>query len=121
MRQPTGSPRLYTLFSVQFFGLPGPKKYAMSPRRISLPVFWAGACAETCNDAIASPATTTADDRMVVSVRRIPDLLYARTQQQCAADSLPEIRAGGAKAAAVRGPRALDGVLLGHTPARTCG
>src|SRR6185436_13448368 len=76
MRQPTGSPRLYTLFSVQFFGLPGPKKYVMSPRRISLPVFCAGACADTCNDAIASPATTTADDRMMVSVLRIPDLLY---------------------------------------------
>jgi len=60
---------------VQFFGLPGPKKYVMSPRRISLPVFWAGAWADRCNEAIASPAMTTADDRMMVSVLRIPDLL----------------------------------------------
>src|SRR5215470_17036505 len=95
MRQPTGSPRLYTLFSVQFFGLPGPKKYAMSPRRIRLPVFWAGACADTCKEAIASPAMTTADDRMMVSVLRIPDLLcVSSTNSVGAPDSLPEFDDG---------------------------
>src|SRR5262245_6286169 len=93
MRQPTGSPRLYTLFSVQFFGLPGPKKYAMSPRRIRLPVFWAGACADTCSEAIASPAMTTTDDRMMVSVLRIPDLLCVSSTTNSGLACLAEARA----------------------------
>src|SRR5258705_13851350 len=74
MRQPTGSPFLYTLLSVQFFGLPGPKKYVMSPRRIRLPVFFS--CAATWRVASASPVTTMAADNAMVSVLRIADLLY---------------------------------------------
>src|SRR5207247_5475904 len=36
MRNPTGSPRLNRLLMVQLRGLPGPKKYTMSPDRINL-------------------------------------------------------------------------------------
>src|SRR5712691_915344 len=70
MRQPTGSPRLNTLFKVQFFGLPGPRKYAMSPRRIRLPVFFSGAWAEVRRDATARPPTLTTRDRMMANIRR---------------------------------------------------
>src|SRR5438093_275264 len=96
MRQPTGSPCLYTLFSVQFFGLPGPKKYAMSPRRIRLPDFFS--CAATCSDARASPDTTMAADNAMVTVLRIAD--------SPPPESLPEFSRIGAEAA-IRTPIAL--------------
>src|SRR5580765_3271139 len=69
MRQPTGSPRLNTLFKVQFFGLPGPRKYAISPRRIRLPPLLS-AGASPAKAYRARPARMRVEDARTVSILR---------------------------------------------------